>query len=546
MSSQEPSKESANSQILGINSLSRGSNTSDGGGLAPMIPHSSSSTSSSTTTAPPTTSSSAPDHANAVSKILSGDKTRSDSATNKRTSTTIEMEASNGSGSGAGRQTKMPLHFQSTSLLPPPGGDAHLESGTATLACSKISPRSSSGCSVSPARSRPLTVEPLVEEDSEVTGGSAGDLSFTGTRSTGRSGSAGTLTTPGAGGTGDSASGVNEAGNVTGSGSTTTNGGGVGGFPTNKRASLHHAHGKKLSRRSSFLVDTACSSVPLSTFPKPQEPVPQPVVVQTRRCSLTLPYPNLYGSWQAAPLNPPPVVKSASNELATTATSHCSSGPPPLFKRRSVAQFDMSGVTSPSRSSEFPPAHFRRPIRPLSSQGLTPVLSGGTQAQHTTQQPPQPQQQHTLAAPTVPSASILPPSPEEEDEAGAEEESNSDVDNNVNNNDDPHSSYDPNDPDSSAVIESNDIQVHVVPEPYLLAIHLQKVPMKDFGSEVRATLDVAHFLNQAVLLLDVNESSLEGVVDAMLIRLFRVAEEPHVTVAEVKSSLFAHDSGKSF
>lgn len=40
--------------------------------------------------------------------------------------------------------------------------------------------------------------------------------------------------------------------------------------------------------------------------------------------------------------------------------------------------------------------------------------------------------------------------------------------------------------------------------------------MKDFGAEVRASMDVDQFLIQAVLLLDVQETSLEGIVDKML------------------------------
>lgn len=35
--------------------------------------------------------------------------------------------------------------------------------------------------------------------------------------------------------------------------------------------------------------------------------------------------------------------------------------------------------------------------------------------------------------------------------------------------------------------------------------------MKDFGSEVRASMDVDHLLNKAVLLLDLQETSLEEI-----------------------------------
>jgi len=40
--------------------------------------------------------------------------------------------------------------------------------------------------------------------------------------------------------------------------------------------------------------------------------------------------------------------------------------------------------------------------------------------------------------------------------------------------------------------------------------------MKDFGAEVRASMDVDQFLQQAVLLLDITETSVEGIVDRML------------------------------
>lgn len=39
----------------------------------------------------------------------------------------------------------------------------------------------------------------------------------------------------------------------------------------------------------------------------------------------------------------------------------------------------------------------------------------------------------------------------------------------------------------------------------------QKIPMKDFGSEIRATMDIDHLLNKAVLLLDLQETSLEEI-----------------------------------
>ncbi|KAF8790136.1 hypothetical protein HNY73_005203 [Argiope bruennichi] len=44
----------------------------------------------------------------------------------------------------------------------------------------------------------------------------------------------------------------------------------------------------------------------------------------------------------------------------------------------------------------------------------------------------------------------------------------------------------------------------------------ERLPMKDFAAEVRASMDVDQFLNQAVLLLDVQDTSVEGIIDKML------------------------------
>jgi sodium borate transporter 11 len=55
-----------------------------------------------------------------------------------------------------------------------------------------------------------------------------------------------------------------------------------------------------------------------------------------------------------------------------------------------------------------------------------------------------------------------------------------------------------------------------VPTITLMSSTFQRLPMKDFGAEVRASMDVDQFLQQAVLLLDVNETSLEGIVDRIV------------------------------
>ncbi|XP_043209916.1 uncharacterized protein LOC122374922 [Amphibalanus amphitrite] len=76
----------------------------------------------------------------------------------------------------------------------------------------------------------------------------------------------------------------------------------------------------------------------------------------------------------------------------------------------------------------------------------------------------------------------------------------------------------------------------------LICMTSQKVTRKDFGSEVRASLDVSLFIKEAQLLLDVGEMSVEGVVDQMLRAMLE--GEPMTSLAEAKSVVFVHDSGE--
>lgn len=77
-------------------------------------------------------------------------------------------------------------------------------------------------------------------------------------------------------------------------------------------------------------------------------------------------------------------------------------------------------------------------------------------------------------------------------------------------------------------------------EEMLTSCVLQRLPMKDFGAEVRASMDVDQFLIQAVLLLDVQETSLEGIVDKMLHKVLE-GREHLATINEAKDSLFTHE-----
>lgn len=83
----------------------------------------------------------------------------------------------------------------------------------------------------------------------------------------------------------------------------------------------------------------------------------------------------------------------------------------------------------------------------------------------------------------------------------------------------------------------------IVPQVTLLNSNIQRLPMKDFGAEVRASMDVDQFLQQAVLLLDVSETSLEGIVDK-IVRKVLDGREPLATLKEAKTVLFTHESGE--
>ncbi|KAL1478541.1 hypothetical protein MTO96_016226 [Rhipicephalus appendiculatus] len=74
-------------------------------------------------------------------------------------------------------------------------------------------------------------------------------------------------------------------------------------------------------------------------------------------------------------------------------------------------------------------------------------------------------------------------------------------------------------------------------EVSLLSSQLEVVPMKDFSNEVRASLDVRNFLKDATVLLDVQETTLEDVVDTVLKKVLE-SGEPGTNVSETKQSLF--------
>ncbi len=67
--------------------------------------------------------------------------------------------------------------------------------------------------------------------------------------------------------------------------------------------------------------------------------------------------------------------------------------------------------------------------------------------------------------------------------------------------------------------------------------------MKDFAAEIRASLDVENFLNSAVLLLDVADTSVHAILDRMLGLVLDKSDEPNAGIEECKKAIFIHDSG---
>lgn len=66
--------------------------------------------------------------------------------------------------------------------------------------------------------------------------------------------------------------------------------------------------------------------------------------------------------------------------------------------------------------------------------------------------------------------------------------------------------------------------------------------MKDFAAEIRAHLDVEHFLSQAQLMLDVQETNMEQILDSMLHHLLD-KEETSAAFQDATKVLFTDSSG---
>ena len=70
----------------------------------------------------------------------------------------------------------------------------------------------------------------------------------------------------------------------------------------------------------------------------------------------------------------------------------------------------------------------------------------------------------------------------------------------------------------------------------------QKLISKSFSEEIRAAKDVETFLERPTLLLGLNETSLQGIVDKIL-ELISVIGGDDIDFEEARMAFVAHDSG---
>ncbi|KRZ49662.1 Sodium bicarbonate transporter-like protein 11 [Trichinella nativa] len=94
--------------------------------------------------------------------------------------------------------------------------------------------------------------------------------------------------------------------------------------------------------------------------------------------------------------------------------------------------------------------------------------------------------------------------------------------------------------DEDSINDFDDAEGEEFEKMTLMYAKHEKIPMKDFGSEVRATMDIDHLLNKAVLLLDLPETSLEEIFNKIIHEMD--IQEPEFTSEQVKNALFTQDA----
>ncbi|XP_073259090.1 solute carrier family 4 member 11-like isoform X2 [Porites lutea] len=80
------------------------------------------------------------------------------------------------------------------------------------------------------------------------------------------------------------------------------------------------------------------------------------------------------------------------------------------------------------------------------------------------------------------------------------------------------------------------------PDTSLMLSNHQKLVSKNFSEEIRAAKDIETFLERPTLLLGLQETSLEGIVDAMLKKIITDAEDEDINFEDARIAFFTQDS----
>ena len=75
---------------------------------------------------------------------------------------------------------------------------------------------------------------------------------------------------------------------------------------------------------------------------------------------------------------------------------------------------------------------------------------------------------------------------------------------------------------------------------YLISfIYVQHIPSKDFGAEVRGSLDIVNYLDEVNILLDLSFSNVDTIIEYMLQQMLQ--GELSSNIEEVKDVFFMED-----
>uniref|UniRef100_A0A0P5ZXE0 Sodium bicarbonate transporter protein 11 n=1 Tax=Daphnia magna TaxID=35525 RepID=A0A0P5ZXE0_9CRUS len=308
------------------------------------------------------------------------------------------------------------------------------------------------------------------------------------------------------------------------------------------------------------------------------EPSLQPQPVFKRRCSLTMPYPALYGSWQVQTASP--VAVTAPQASKTEKSRQTSTYDSPLTERKVLAQ-RAERKTLQRRWSTFQmnvdQLHLHQPhSAPSTEPPVLPMLtrarpSGGRarsgDVSATIDEQTESENCETAMAEINESSAgegqrrniseiprSLTLSNQRFNNNGNRATPVEDVDTSpsvvssylgedschqlsaIHLQDVPGSTTE-KDLVSTALVANDDEDEEVEDEDlHLITCTLQRLPLKDFGAEVRPAVDITQFLQQSVLLLDVTENSPSDLVDLLLSRMVPSVAE------EAKMILFTHDT----